>query len=61
MPPNAPQQQQAMLAHVEQVRMLILGMEQRLQTREEKLAKTVKRAESEGHKFEEVRKEVMAT
>lgn len=50
-----------MLAHVEQVRMLILGMEQRLQTREEKLAKTVKRAESEGHKFEEVRKEVMAT
>lgn len=59
MPPNGPQQQQAMLAHVEQVRMLILGMEQRLQTREEKLVKTVERAESEGRKFEEVRKEVM--
>ncbi|KAG6839841.1 hypothetical protein C0991_011144 [Blastosporella zonata] len=42
-----------MVTRVEQVRMLILGMEQRLQVREEKLAKIVEKAESEGHKFEE--------
>jgi hypothetical protein len=35
--------------------MLILGMEQRLQLREEKLTKTVERAEKEGKRFEELR------
>ncbi|KAG6919101.1 hypothetical protein DXG01_009354 [Tephrocybe rancida] len=45
-----------MAARVEQVRMLILGMEQRLQVREEKLVKTIERAESEGQKFEEQHK-----
>ena len=49
-----------MLAHVEQVRLLILGMEQRLQTREEKLTRTIERAESEGRKFEEAREELTA-
>ncbi|KAJ7066457.1 hypothetical protein C8F01DRAFT_1052571 [Mycena amicta] len=52
------QQAQATLAHIEQVRMLILGMEQRLHTREEKLVKSVERAESEGRRFEELRREV---
>ncbi|TFY77105.1 hypothetical protein EWM64_g6908 [Hericium alpestre] len=50
---------EATLAHVEQVRLLILGMEQRLQAREEKLNKTVERAEGEGAKFEELRKGVL--
>ena len=49
-----------MLAHVEQVRLLILGMEQRLQTREEKLTRTIERAESESRKFEEVQEELAA-
>ncbi|KAJ7481885.1 hypothetical protein FB451DRAFT_1237465 [Mycena latifolia] len=51
-------QQHATLAHIEQVRMLIMGMEQRLQTREDKLVKSVERAESEGRRFEELRAEI---
>ncbi|KAG5638920.1 hypothetical protein H0H81_008689 [Sphagnurus paluster] len=47
-------------ARVEQVRMLILGMEQRLQVREERLTKTIERAEAEGLKFEEGRKTLAA-
>jgi hypothetical protein len=43
------------IAHIEQVRMLVLGMEQRLQLREDKLIKTVERAEKEGKRFEELR------
>ncbi|KAJ7861660.1 hypothetical protein B0H14DRAFT_2575792 [Mycena olivaceomarginata] len=42
------EQQQATLAHIEQVRMLIMGMEQRLQTQEDKLIQSVEWAESEG-------------
>ena len=37
---------------MEQLRMLILGMEQRLEVREGKLVKAVERAESEGRKYE---------
>ncbi|CCM03824.1 uncharacterized protein FIBRA_05973 [Fibroporia radiculosa] len=48
----------ASLAQVEQVRLLILGMEQRLQSREEKLLKTIERAETESARFEEKRKQV---
>lgn len=62
-PPSAfeqQQQQQATIAHIEQVRLLVLGMEQRLQKREEKLTKSVERAENEGRKFEELRNEIMA-
>jgi len=59
-PPNAPSNE-ATLSHIEQVRLLILGMEQRLQVREEKLVKSVERAEREGGKFEEMRKEVMSS
>ncbi|TFY70902.1 hypothetical protein EVG20_g2106 [Dentipellis fragilis] len=47
------------MAHIEQVRLLILGMEQRLATREDKLTKAMARADSEGTKFEEMRKKVM--
>ena len=59
--PDHPQQQQSLnLAQIEQVRMLILGMEQRLQVREEKLVKTVERAEDEGRKFEALRSEIVS-
>ncbi|OSX66829.1 hypothetical protein POSPLADRAFT_1042138 [Postia placenta MAD-698-R-SB12] len=51
---------EATAAHVEQVRLLILGMEQRLQSREEKLLKTIERAETEGDRFEERRKQVLS-
>ncbi|KAJ6597525.1 hypothetical protein DFH09DRAFT_1356763 [Mycena vulgaris] len=63
-PPTAAQrqlqieQQHATLAHIEQVRMLIMGMEQRLQTREDKLVKSVERAENEGRRFEDLRGEI---
>lgn len=46
------------LAHIEQIRLLILGMEQRLQTREEKLVKTLERAEGQGRRFDQLRKEI---
>ncbi|KAJ7737364.1 hypothetical protein B0H16DRAFT_1379662 [Mycena metata] len=52
------EQQQATLAHIEQVRMLIMGMEQRLQTREDKLVKSVERAENEGRRYEQLRSEI---
>ncbi|KAF4612454.1 hypothetical protein D9613_004415 [Agrocybe pediades] len=45
-------QRQAALAQIEQVRMLILGMDKKLDMREEKLSKMVDRAESESKKFE---------
>lgn len=48
---------QQVVAHIEQVRLLILGMEQRLQLREDKLVKTVERAEGEGRRFEQLQKE----
>jgi hypothetical protein len=47
---------EATMAHVEQVRLMILGMEQRLQVREEKLVKTVEKAEKEGARFQEIGK-----
>jgi hypothetical protein len=49
------------LAQIEQIRMLILGMEQRLQVREEKLVKTVEKAEDEGRRFEVLRSEIVGT
>ncbi|EIN14317.1 hypothetical protein PUNSTDRAFT_140635 [Punctularia strigosozonata HHB-11173 SS5] len=47
-------------AQIEQVRMLILGMEQRLQTREDMLIRNMERAETEGRKFEELKRELQA-
>lgn len=40
------------MAQIEQIRMLVLGMDQRLDAREERLAKTLERAENEGKRFE---------
>jgi hypothetical protein len=48
------------IAHLEQVRLLILGMEQRLHAREEKLSQSISRAEKEGRKFEEMSKQLAA-
>ncbi|KIY48296.1 hypothetical protein FISHEDRAFT_73859 [Fistulina hepatica ATCC 64428] len=42
------------LAHIEQVRMLILGMEKRLQTREEKLVEIIAKAEAASGKYGEL-------
>ncbi|KAG6813725.1 hypothetical protein H0H92_008133 [Tricholoma furcatifolium] len=47
-------------ARVEQVRMLILGMEQRLQVREENLVKSIEKAESEEQRFKEQHKALNA-
>ena len=58
-PDHSQLQQSLNLAQIEQVRMLILGMEQRLQVREEKLIKTVERAEDEGRRFEALRSEIV--
>ena len=44
--------------HLERIRMLILGMEQRLQTREENLTGVVKKAEDHLVKLEVLRQEV---
>jgi hypothetical protein len=40
---------------IQQIRMLILGMDQRLQNRQEKLDQEIKRAEKEGQRYEELR------
>ncbi|KAF8641011.1 hypothetical protein AX17_000656 [Amanita inopinata Kibby_2008] len=53
------QSREATLAHIESIRLLVLGIEQRLQTREEKLVKTVEKAENEGKKFEALRQELV--
>ncbi|EIW87417.1 hypothetical protein CONPUDRAFT_141530 [Coniophora puteana RWD-64-598 SS2] len=45
-------------AQLEQVRLLILGMDQKLQDREESLNKAVQRAESEGNKMEVAKQEI---
>jgi hypothetical protein len=50
----------ASISHIEQVRLLILGMEQRLQAREEKLMQNVQKAEGEAARFESMSKEILA-
>ncbi|KAL4068847.1 hypothetical protein V8B97DRAFT_1872678 [Scleroderma yunnanense] len=52
---------EATRAQMEQIRLLVLGMEQRMQEREEKLNKTIERAETQEIKCEELRKEVLPT
>ena len=52
---------EASMAHVEQVRLLVLGMEQRLQSREEKLRKTISLAQAEGSRFEDMRQQVLSS
>ncbi|KAH9964104.1 hypothetical protein BC827DRAFT_1154103 [Russula dissimulans] len=48
------------MAQVEQVRLLVLGMEERLRVREAKLVKTMERADQESHRFEVLRKDATA-
>lgn len=43
-----------------QVRLLVLGMQQRLEVREEKLEQSIRRAETEAAKFEQLRREILA-
>lgn len=52
---------EATLSQMEQIRLLVLGMEQRMQEREEKLTKTIERAEAQEVKCEALRKEVLPT
>ncbi|KAK2459551.1 hypothetical protein APHAL10511_008430 [Amanita phalloides] len=54
----AVQSREATLAHIESIRLLVMGIEQRLQTREEKLVKTVEKAENEGKKFEAFKRDL---
>ncbi|KIK54429.1 hypothetical protein GYMLUDRAFT_48790 [Collybiopsis luxurians FD-317 M1] len=44
----------ALAAHIEKVRLLILGMETRMSKREDQLQEMVKRAEGEGRRWEEL-------
>ena len=48
------------MAQVEQVRLLVLGMEERLRVREEKLVKTMEKADQESHRFEVLHKDALA-
>jgi len=61
-PPAASQTSiEATLSQMEQIRLLVLGMEQRMQDREEKLTKTIERAEVQEVKCETLRKQVLPT
>ncbi|KAG7087629.1 hypothetical protein E1B28_013577 [Marasmius oreades] len=57
---NDEKDRQALAAHIEQVRMLVLGVEQRVQAREEKLRSRMERAEEESKRFDTLRKEIVA-
>lgn len=51
---------EAAIAHIEQVRLMILGMDQRLESREVEIAANIKRAQAESSNFEEMRKQVLS-
>jgi len=57
--PNREASVEATMAHVDKVRLLVLGMEERLRVREEKLLKTMEKADQESHRFEVLRKDVL--
>ncbi|KAF7796202.1 hypothetical protein EIP86_007376 [Pleurotus ostreatoroseus] len=46
-------------AYIEQVRLLVIGMEQRLQARERKLLNNIEQAEAEAAKFEDLRNQIL--
>lgn len=50
--------QEALFQTVEQMKLMVLGMEQRLATREEKLGKTIEKAERQSERFEVLRKDM---
>ncbi|EGO05430.1 hypothetical protein SERLA73DRAFT_83108 [Serpula lacrymans var. lacrymans S7.3] len=58
--PSSQASHESTMAYMDQIRMLILGMEKQIQTREETLTKTIERAEGEKTKYENIRKEVLA-
>ncbi|KAH0837753.1 hypothetical protein J3R83DRAFT_5929 [Lanmaoa asiatica] len=61
-PPAASQASvEATLSQMEQIRLLVLGMEQRMQEREEKLTKTIEHAEAQEVKYKALGKEVLPT
>jgi len=56
---NSKASMEGTMAHVEQVRLLVLGMEDRLRVREEKLAKTMEKADQVSHRFEVLSKDAL--
>jgi hypothetical protein len=58
---GTPATKEAMQGHLEQVRLLIIGMEKRLSVREEALNKAIARAEGEGKRFEDLGQSVVPT
>ena len=60
--PKAPSQvdRDSMKAYIDQVRTLVLGMEQRMQSREENLLRALEAAEEESAKYEDARRQVTA-
>ena len=48
------------MPHVEQVRLLVLGMEERLRVREEKLVKVMEKADQECNRFESLHKDAQS-
>ena len=58
--PTQPSDPESQKAYLDQVRLLILGMEQRMKDREEKLAKAIDAAEAEGRRYEEAKKHTLA-
>jgi hypothetical protein len=52
---------EAAIAHIEQVKLMILGMDQRLESRETEISTNIKRAQAESTRFEEMRKQVLST
>lgn len=48
------------IAHVEQVKLMLLGMEQRLEIREAELAANIRKAQAESSKFEEMRSQLLS-
>jgi len=48
------------IAQIEQVKLMILGMDQRLENREGEIAVNIKRAQTESSRFEDMRKQVLS-
>ena len=61
-PPSGPSRPSgdAAMPHVEQVRLLVLGMEERLRVREEKLVKVMEKADQECNRFESLHKDAQS-
>lgn len=48
------------LAHIEKVRLMVIGMEQRLEVRETQLTRDIEKAEGESARFGQLQKEILA-